>query len=71
MTYEDLAAHALKIAAAADKNQFVAAFGAYVQDVVTRESDPYEKIALFVYSMVEGQRETIAELMRYRGGGAA
>ncbi len=71
MTQEELAEHALAIATAQDEGQFVTAFAAYVRDVVTREKEPYEKIAGFVHGMVEGQRETLAELMRFRGGGAA
>jgi hypothetical protein len=71
MTEEDLLQHTLAIAAAKDKNQFVAAFAAYVKDCVERETDPYEKIAGYVHGMVGGMRETIAELVKYRGGGTA
>ncbi len=68
MTREEIAAHALKIATADDKEQFVAAFAAYVRDVVEREEDPYEKVALFAHSMVDGHRAMIVELSRLRGG---
>jgi hypothetical protein len=71
MTQDEVVGHALAIAAAETKEAFVAAFAAYVQAVIKRETDPYEKIALFVHGMIEGQRETITELVRWRGGGAS
>lgn len=71
MSRDEVTAHAIMIAAAETKEAFVAAFAAYVKDVIARESDPYEKIALFVHGMVEGQRETIAALVQWRGGGVA
>lgn len=71
MTVQEVTAHALAIAATTTEARFVEAFSAYVADVVARESEPYEKVALFVHGMVEGLRETVAELMVYRGGGAS
>jgi hypothetical protein len=71
MTTAELAAHALAIATAKTKETFVLAFSAYVRDVVERETDPYEKIALFVHSMIGGAHEMIGALIRYRGGGSA
>ena len=68
---DELEAHAFAIAVAKTKEEFVTAFSSYVRDVVTRETDPYEKIALFVHGMVGSQREVIRELMQLRGGGAA
>lgn len=71
MTTDEVMAHAVAIAAAETKEAFIVAFAAYVRDVVDRETNPYEKIALFVHGMVEGQREMIGELVRRRGGGTA
>jgi hypothetical protein len=71
MTVQEVTAHALAIASATSKECFVVAFAAYVADVFAREREPYKKIALFVHGMVEGLRETLAELMAYRGGGSA
>lgn len=71
MTVDDLTAHGAAIAAAKTEEAFVLAFSAYVRDVVERETDPYEKIALFVHSMIGGAHEMIEALVRYRGGGSA
>lgn len=71
LTRDEVAAHAFTIAKAKTEEAFVEAFAAYVSDVVTRETDPYKKIARFVHGMVEGQQETYAELMRLRGSGVA
>ena len=71
MTQDEVCAHGLAIAAAKTEGEFVSAFAAYARAVVERETDPYEKIALFVHGMIEGQREMIVTLSRYRGGGAA
>lgn len=71
ITMDELAAHAVAIATAKTKETFVLAFSAYVRAVVERETDPYEKIALFVHSMIEGAHEMIEALMRYRRGGSA
>lgn len=71
MTTAEVGAHTISIAAAETKETFVRAFAAYVCDVVQRETEPFEKISLFVHAMVEGQRETITTLTRWRGGGAA
>lgn len=68
MTRDEVTAHAVAIAMSQAEGQFVVAFAAYVKDVVERETDPYEKIALFVHGMIEGQH---AMLTKYRGGGAA
>lgn len=70
MTMDDLAAHTVAIAAAKTKEAFVLAFSAYVRNVVERETDPYEKIALFVHSMLGGAHEMIEALVRYHGGGS-
>lgn len=71
MSFAELWSHMITIASAKTKEEFVVAFAAYAQDVVARETGPYEKIALFVHSLVEGQREVIAELMQLHGGGQA
>lgn len=71
MTSEDILRHTLQIAASASKDEFVAAFAAYVRDVVERETDPYEKIALFVYGVAGRYHDTIDELVKLRGGGHA
>jgi hypothetical protein len=70
MTRDEVMAHAVAIGAAQDEDQFVAAFAAYVRDVIERETEPYEKVALFVHGMLEGQYETLIGLAR-RGGGCA
>lgn len=71
MTPGEIAAHALAIATTKTEETFVLAFSTYLRDVVERESDPYEKIALFVHSMLEGHREMIDALARCRRGGEA
>ena len=68
MTLDEVATHALAIAAARTEEAFVVAFAAYVSDVIARETEPYEKIALFVHGMVEGHHEMITALVRCRGG---
>jgi hypothetical protein len=70
LTRDEVVSHALALAAAETEEAFVKVFASYVRDVVERETEPYEKIALFVHAMVEGQRRTIAELVRLCNGGA-
>lgn len=69
MTFAEIAAHGLAIAAATTEAAFILAFADYVRDVVERETDPYTKIALFVHSMLEGHSAIL--LARCHGGGTA
>lgn len=71
MTLAELTAHGVAIATAKTKDAFILAFAGYVRDVIARETDPYEKIATFVHSLLEGAHEMIDVLARYRGGGTA
>jgi hypothetical protein len=71
MTIDEITAHALAIATAKTQEAFVLAFASYVRDVVARETDPHEKIALFVHGMLEGAHEMIEVLARCREGGTA
>ena len=68
MTFEEVAAHGAAMAAARAEDAFVAALAAYLKEVVERETDPYNKAALFVNGMLEGMR---AELLRCSRGGSA
>ena len=68
MTFEEVAAHGAAMAAARTEDSFVAALAAYLKEVVERETDPYNKAALFVNGMFEGMR---AELLKPSRGGPA
>lgn len=56
MTFVEKAVHTESITTAKTEKAFVPAFVSYVQDTVTRETDPYEKITRFVHSMLETNR---------------
>jgi hypothetical protein len=64
MTFEEVAAHGAAMSAARTEDSFVAALAAYVKDVVERETDPYNKVALFVNGMLEGMRTELLKLSR-------
>ncbi len=57
MTEDEIIAHGAAIAAAGTEDDFVKALSAYFKEVVEREADPYDKIALFVNGMLEGFRQ--------------
>lgn len=70
LTEAELMVHGAAIATAQTKEAFVAAFAAYVRDVLARESEPHEKIGHFVHGLLEGSRSMTA-LLRSRGRGSA
>ena len=70
MTFDEVATHAAVIATTKTEEAFVVAFAAYVRDVVERETDPYEKIALFVHGMLERHGKVIDAMARDRRVGS-
>lgn len=57
MNIDEITAHGAKIAAAQTDAEFINALAAYVKNVVERETEPYEKVALFVHGMINGVLE--------------
>jgi hypothetical protein len=53
MTSDEIIAHGAAIVAARTADEFIRALASYVKDVVERETEPYDKIALFVHGMLD------------------
>ncbi len=63
MTEEEVFAHGSAVSGATTEAEFKKAVAAYVQEVVERETDPYDKIAEFVWGFANSFKRTLEAIM--------
>ena len=62
MSADEILAHGAMIAGSKTSDEFVRSLAAYFEEVVARETEPCNKIAMFVNGMLEGQHEAITKM---------